>query len=245
MRLDLDDHHLDLWLLRAPAPCDDAERAALHALSPEERARHASLSHPKVRDEHLRARRLVRGTLSRYADVDPRDWRFAPNAHGRPFVAHPDLAAPLHFNLSHTHGCIALAVARTPDAGCDVEWHTRRGDTVAVADRYFAPAELAALRALPPHRQRARFFTLWTLKEAYIKARAMGLAIPLRAFAFDVDDDETPRGVRFVAGFDDRPGRWHFARREPTPEHCLALAWGAPDVAPTVRAREVTLAELP
>lgn len=246
MPLDLDETRLDLWLLPTPSPCDERElREGLAVLSPEERARHASLSHERVRDEHLRARRLVRHALSRYADVAPEDWRFAPNAHGRPFVAHPALDAPLHFNLSHTRGLLALTVSRTADAGCDVEWHPRRGDTVAIAHRYFAPAELDALRALPAHRQRARFFTLWTLKEAYIKARAMGLAISLQRFAFRVDDDETPRGVDFVEGFDDRAPRWWFARMDPTPEHNLALAWGVEGVAPALRVHHLTVEQLP
>lgn len=245
-RLDLDDDRLDLWLLPTPDPCDARElHEGLAVLSPEERARHASLSHPRVRDEHLRARRLVRHVLSRYAEVAPEDWRFTPNAHGRPFVARPGLPRPLHFNLSHTRGMLALTVSRTADAGCDVEWHPRRGDTVAIAHRYFAPAELADLRALPAHRQRARFFTLWTLKEAYIKARAMGLAISLQRFAFRVDEQEVPRGVAFDEGFDDRAARWWFSRHDPTPEHALALAWGVEGVAPALRVHRLALEDLP
>lgn len=245
MREPLDDHHLDLWLLHAPDPCDaDELTRGLATLSPEERARHDALNHPRVRDEHLRARRMVRHVLSRYADVAPGDWRFTPNAHGRPFVASPSLSRPLHFNLSHTRGMLAMTVSRTADAGCDVEWHPRRGDTVAVAHRYFAPAEVEALRALPAHRQRPRFFTLWTLKEAYIKARAMGLAIPLQRFAFHVDDDETPRGVAFAPGFDDEAERWWFSRHDPTPEHTLSVAWGVRGATPTLRTRRLDLAAL-
>ncbi|MFO0625455.1 MAG: 4'-phosphopantetheinyl transferase superfamily protein [Polyangiales bacterium] len=241
----LDDDHLDLWLLHAPAPCDDHERTrGLAALSPEERARHDAINHPRARDEHLRARRMVRHVLSRYAEVAPDAWRFAPNAHGRPFVTAPSLARPLHFNLSHTRGMLALTVARSADVGCDVEWHPRRGDTVAIAHRYFAPAELEALRALPTDRQRPRFFTLWTLKEAYIKARALGLAIPLQRFAFDVGDDEAPRGVAFAPGFDDDAARWWFARHDPTPEHTLSVAWGVGGTAPRVRTHHLDLAAL-
>lgn len=235
-RLELDDGGLDLWLLPAEDPCTDTERAAaLAVMSPGERERHAAITHPGVRDEHLRARLLVRTVLSRYADPAPAEWRFAPNAHGRPFVVEPPGARPLHFNLSHTRGFIALTVARTEAAGCDVEYHPRRSDPLAVAHRYFAPAELAALRALPAERQRGRFFTLWTLKEAYIKARSLGLAIPLRDFAFHIADDETPQGVRFAPGFDDHPARWWFARTAPTPAHTLALAWGAAGAPPCLR----------
>ena len=101
----LDDTHLDLWLLPTSSPCDAAEKDRARALlCPEERARHETFTHPRARDEHLRARRLVRSVLSRYADVSPSDWRFTRNAHGRPFVAAPTSASALHFNLSHTSG---------------------------------------------------------------------------------------------------------------------------------------------
>ncbi|MEZ4394521.1 MAG: 4'-phosphopantetheinyl transferase superfamily protein [Polyangiales bacterium] len=248
MPLDLDDHGLDLWLLPTPSPSDDDERRrGLAWMSPDERDRHASITHPQARDEHLRARRLVRGVLSRYAEVAPSDWRFRRNEHGRPFVAAPSPSAPLHFNLSHTRGLVAMTVSRSEEAACDVEWHPRRGDPLGVAHRYFAPAELRDLRAVAPERQRARFFTLWTLKESYIKARSMGLAIPLRHFSFRVGDDETPQGVDFAPGFDDRAERWWFARRDPTPEHALSLAWSHPTrpaPSPTLRTRWLSLDEL-
>lgn len=248
MPLSLRDDALDLWLLPTPSPCDARElRRGEAVMCPDERARHASMSHPHARDEHLRARRMVRAVLSRYAPVAPAAWRFRRNEHGRPFVASPHDEASLHFNLSHTRGLIALTVSRHEAAGCDVEWHPRRGNTVDVADRYFAPAELDALRAVPPERQRARFFTLWTLKEAYIKARSMGLAIPLKRFAFRIDEGEVPRGVEFEEGFDDRAERWWFARTDPTPEHALALAWSRPprvERPPALCTRWLTLDEL-
>ena len=123
-----------------------------------------------------------------------------------------------HLNLSHTDGLVALAVAKTP-VGVDVEDLQRRGRTVELSDRFFAPSEARALRALPEAAQRSRFFDLWTLKEAYIKARGQGLAIPLASFAFDLDHGPL--------AFQPQPGDpiiWQFARMDPTPRHRLALA---------------------
>ena len=81
--------------------------------------------------------------------------------------------------------------------GVDVEDTERSGETVEIADQFFSPLEAAALRALPADRQRARFFDYWTLKEAYIKARGMGLAIPLEQFSFLLDDWPAPIRVAF------------------------------------------------
>jgi phosphopantetheinyl transferase len=48
-----------------------------------------------------------------------------------------------------------------------------------VAGHFFAPEEVAALSAEPAEKQQYRFFEYWTFKEADIKARGMGLALPL------------------------------------------------------------------
>ena len=68
-----------------------------------------------------------------------------------------------------------------------------------------------------------RFFLYWTLKESYIKARGMGLAIPLDAFAFTLHEAAAPT-IAFMDGFDDRPERWQFWQTWPTAAHRLSLA---------------------
>lgn len=192
-------------------------------LSHEELARAARFVRSVDRDTFVIARALVRTTLSTYGPTPPRAWQFETNAHGCPFVVAPQAGTPrLTFNLSHTTGLVALAVTRGRLVGVDVE----RVDRVVredVAGRHFAPDEVRDLRALPPDAQARAFFEYWTLKEAYIKARGMGLAIPLADFAFTLAPPAAPT-IRFVDGFDDRPDRWQFWQAWPTLEHRLALA---------------------
>lgn len=56
--------------------------------------------------------------------------------------------------------------------------------SIDVVDHFLAPQEVAALTAEPAEEQQYRFFEYWTLKEAYIKARDMGLARPVHKFSF-------------------------------------------------------------
>lgn len=209
------------WIAdRAPAAIHDL---ALAWMQPEERARHDRFAFEHSKSEFRLARWLVRTTLSRHAPVDPADWRFETNPHGRPAIARAHGLPELRFNLTHTPGLLAIAVARGREVGLDAEDTLRPGETVGIAHRFFAPPELDALLALEDEADRhERFFALWTLKEAYIKARGLGLALPLASFAFSWRED----GLGFLcdARAGDDPARWHFTRHRPTPRHAMALA---------------------
>lgn len=152
------------------------------SLSPSEHARLERIQHPRALAEFVAGRRLIREVLGALLGLQAREVILVQSERGALSIA-PTHSSPLRFNLSHTEGLVVLAVAET-DVGVDVEWLDRPGRTVELADRYFAPAETAALRALPVDQQRDRFFDLWTLKESYIKARGLGLAIPLASFTF-------------------------------------------------------------
>jgi 4'-phosphopantetheinyl transferase len=213
-----------LWYVFSEEIRDPDLLAAYHGLmSPEEAARQARFVFPKGRHEQLVTRALVRTTLSLYAPVDPRAWTFARNEHGCPSIAGPPGAPPLRFNLSHTDGLIACLVALDRDVGVDVEDALRHSSTVDIADRFFSPVEVRALRAAPPERQRARFFDYWTLKEAYIKARGMGLAIPLDQFSFHLEALPAIT-ISFDPRLDDDAEAWQFALYRPSERHVMAAA---------------------
>jgi 4'-phosphopantetheinyl transferase len=212
-----------LWWVLPDEITDPRLLAAYEALlSPEERARKARYHFEHSRREYLLTRALVRATLARYVDVAPAALTFSQNEHGRPEMARPELGW-LRFNLSNTKGLLALAVTRDRDVGVDVEDTSRRGDTVNVADRFFSPLEVDALHALPEDAQRDRFFAYWTLKEAYIKARGMGLAIPLDHFSFLLDAP-LPIAIRFDPQLEDDPASWQFERFVLTERHHTAAA---------------------
>jgi 4'-phosphopantetheinyl transferase len=129
----------------------------------------------------------------------------------------------LRFNLSHTDGMAVCAVALDVDVGADVEFSERPGQTVELAESFFAPDEVAALEALPAEHRRERFFELWTLKESYIKARGAGLSLPLDQFAFHLEPGRAPR-VSFDPRLGDEPEAWQFVRLKLAAHHPVAVA---------------------
>ena len=81
--------------------------------------------------------------------------------------------------------------------------------TLELARRFFAPAEAERLAELPPEEQRAAFFELWTLKEAFIKALGVGMAMPLADFSFSLSGDGSAT-ISFAQPHGERPDQWQF-----------------------------------
>jgi len=192
-------------------------------LNPEESAQQKRFHFERHRHAYLITRALVRTTLSRYAGVAPAEWVFEKNQYGRPHISacHAGLP-PIHFNLSHTDGLIVCAVVLGREIGIDVEDITRGGELVKIADRFFSPSEVAELHTVPEATQESRFFDYWTLKESYIKARGMGLSIPLGDFSFHIGDDRRI-GISIAPNQQDPPERWLFRHWSLDPNFKLAL----------------------
>jgi 4'-phosphopantetheinyl transferase len=188
-------------------------------LSPEEHARRQRLLFPNDRRDFAAAHGLIRLVLSRYADLPPHAWRFEAAAFGKPsIIAEQAGTPPLTFNLTHTRGLVACAVARGTVIGIDAEGLEARADASEIAPHCFAPSELRQLDACGPEEYTTRFFELWTLKEAYIKAVGGGLSMPLDAFSLSFDS----RHLHF-AGPDDAAA-WQFVLAAPAPDSRVSIA---------------------
>lgn len=215
-------HEIHVWLAFDREVDDPSTLERLETLlSPDEREARARLRAPHLPRQYLVTRALLRSLLSEYAPgTEPSRWRFELGDSGKPVLATPFAAAGLHFNLAHTAGLVAIALAREPALGVDVEHFAPRGPPLHVAPRYFTAAEAADLAALPVDQQAARFYALWTLKESWLKATGEGLAGGLDQVSFHFDD------VRFASGvtLQGHAGRWRFWQAVASPEHLLALA---------------------
>lgn len=192
-------------------------------MTPAEHERQRRFHFQKDRHQFLVARALLRTTLSRYTGIDPRGWEFAANAYGRPEIVQPLGVERLRFSISHTEGLIACAVTRGGEVGVDVENLKRSGDYMEIAERVFSPFEIAQIYGLPKDRQYLRFFEYWTLKESYIKARGLGLSIPLNQFWFHLEEAKRIE-ITFSPEVEDDQARWQFEQWCPTPDHVMAIA---------------------
>lgn len=195
---------------------------ALDRLSVEERSRSRRLLHERDRRDFTVAHALLRQSLSACGTLAPHEWTFAAGPYGKPSLT-GDLAdrERLSFNLAHTDGLVACCVARDADVGIDVETIARGVDIDDIASRFFSPAEAADLEECAESDRPVRFAELWTLKEAYLKARGDGLAGALNRFGFRFEE---PSSLRFDAEIGAASSRWSFALFAPTDRHRMAVA---------------------
>ncbi len=179
--------------------------ACRRLLSDEELARVARFLFPKDQHNCLVTRALLRDLLARATPLAPTACRFVTNRYGKPALAEGLLPAPPHFNLSHCLGMTACALHPTLPLGIDIESRERPVD-LALADRYFSTAEAAFIHQQAAAQQQAAFFQIWTLKEAYIKARGLGLSLPLNSFTLLPGR----QGIDFIPDAGQRADAWHF-----------------------------------
>jgi 4'-phosphopantetheinyl transferase len=238
--LDLDRGQIHLWM----AFFDEIRDEELlqrydRLLAPEEREQRRRFHFEIDRHRYLITRALVRAVLSRYAAIEPRGWTFAANAYGKPAIANADRSAQrITFNISHTNSLILLGMTSDGALGVDVENCRARGAPLNISDQIFAPEELAELHALPRTQQHDRFFEYWTLKESYIKARGMGLSIPLGRFSFRFPSETTVR-VSMRPELNDHPSRWRFWQFRPAASHLAAVCAEATEASQQLVARKV------
>jgi len=191
-------------------------------LSTQETARYRRFHFPTDRHHYLIAHTLLRHALSKYADIAPADWTFSYGKHGRPEISNPDVTA-LRFNLTHTSGLVGCVVTLDNDCGIDAEHIGNRHNPIGVAERMFSASECLEMQQLKDATQLDYFFTRWTLREAYVKARGIGISFPTRKLHFRVDDEANIE-VRFEAGLQECEHDWRFHLLRPTPEHIAAIA---------------------
>lgn len=223
------DDSVEVW--QAPLTCDeDGVQRLWGLLSPDEADRAARFRFAALRDAFVVARGVLRTVLARHTGQHPAELAFTYGRYGK-----PALPGGPEFNQSHSGDLTLVAVAGRRRVGVDVE--QVRGDVSceALARRFFSARENAQLAQLPAADRRAGFFACWARKEAFVKAKGLGLSLPLHAFDVEVapyglecwDAAGLPLGPQLLLAT--RPdekdaGAWRLRALDAGPGYAAALA---------------------
>jgi 4'-phosphopantetheinyl transferase len=231
-----------VWRIRLDPPGALADLWEL--LSDDERKRAGRLVQEHHRRRYVAAHAGLRRILAGYTARAAATLEFARGPQGKPAlaaafprVAQGQSALPtddrgslsgLEFNLSHSADLALVAVARERPVGVDLERWKHEMDHLALATRFFSPAERASLQALAERGEQLvhGFFAAWTRKEAYLKARGEGVMRGLHHFDVTLAPDEPARLL--ADRLDSAIERWRMRAFDADPEYSAAIVVADP-----------------
>jgi 4'-phosphopantetheinyl transferase len=179
---------LEMAIDRVPA---DGDRSLL---SHDERASADRFVRPEDRTRYIRSHVALRRVLAEYVGCPPHDLQFERTPEGKPYLTGSDV----HFNLSHSGRYAVVGVCTASAIGVDVEEIRVIADCHDLALKYFAPHEAAWMSDGSDDEQLERFYRLWTIKEALVKATGVGVSALATAA---VTDDWVVEPFTGVAGY--------------------------------------------
>ena len=112
----------------------------------------------------------------REAGSDPAAIRFHYGAHGKPSLPAGSAGPAVRFNFTNSDRRALLAVAVDRDIGIDLEGRARDINLPGLVRHILNASEAAEFRALPAAVRHQAILTIWTRKEAWIKALGEGLS---------------------------------------------------------------------
>jgi len=139
----------------------------LKNLSRSELAHAAEFSSTGRQREYLCGRAMLRTVLQQLTGEPANSHDITTDGEGKPFcVGGPAIS------IAHSSNVVVCAAAQQGQIGVDVEIPARGRDIAGIANEYFATDEIEWLVSQPAD----RFYMLWVLKEAWLKAKGTGIA---------------------------------------------------------------------
>lgn len=177
-----------LYALQIPETIAQSEYEwLLQQVSAEKREKVERYRHIQDSYRSLLGELLVRSFISEHYQVDNRQISFIYNQYGKPELA---LNLPFSFNLSHS-GCWVVCLCSPHTAspvGVDIE--RIKNVNLDIARRFFTNKEYEDLISRHESERVPYFYTLWALKESYIKYTGKGLSEPLDSFSFRMSHNQ-------------------------------------------------------
>jgi 4'-phosphopantetheinyl transferase len=150
----------------------------LHLLSEDEFLKCRSFKSPEDELVYVITRGLLRKVLASFLKIQPQqiEITYAPN--GRPYLSdYPNIK----FNVSHTRDALAIAISIKNAIGVDIETLNRDFNFKKLKNFLYSESE--------SHRGEQSFLKVWTIKEAIMKAKGIGLSKPLSEIELSISED--------------------------------------------------------
>ena len=143
------------------------------------------------RKRFICARGILKEMLGKYTGIDPALISFRLGPLGKPYLP-AEISTDLQFNSTDTKDEALFAVCRSAEVGIDIELESRIVRHQEISLRKFSQQELEQYHDCPKSRRKQFFLKIWTRKEAYGKAKGVGIRYRLNSVNL-VDDAGSDR----------------------------------------------------
>ena len=167
----------------------------LEPLSDDERIRASRFRFSCDRDRYVVSTYALRCILGQYLEISPSDLCFHRSSYGKPYLYQKPVPPTLCFNKSISSDLALIAVSSGRDVGIDIEFMRSYSNLEATARHIMSDREFTEFLSLPETFRTDAFFSCWTGKEAFVKAKGKGLSIPLDQFEVTFLPDAEPQIV--------------------------------------------------
>src|SRR5262249_20772756 len=154
----------------------------------------------------------LRRILAWYTGERPENLRFSYTASGKPRLDSAAGGRRIEFNVGHSGQRAVYAIANGRRVGVDIERIVPiAGHEERLSRSWLSEQELAEMSTMDGPGRTRRFYSLWTRKEAYLKARGDGFSLAPDRVRIPLE----PAGASFESDFE--PGaaqRWSLLELE-------------------------------
>lgn len=174
---------LHLWITSLKHSINQIEELK-RVLSKEELLRSQKFKVKKVQEEFIVGRGILKKILGRYLNRSANEIELDYEAMGKPKLTEnlQNICPEIAFNLSHSHGFALYGITSNAYLGVDIEHRDRELNFEELAHRFLSPTEALEIKNAQELDKKKCFYTIWTKKEALLKALGVGLHSPLNQF---------------------------------------------------------------
>ena len=187
--MNLISEHIHLWHIALDTEISCTELFLILSIDEQQKAN--SFHFEKDKNNYIKSHAALRKILSKYYFINPIDICFSYTKYNKPYIS--DNQHNLHFNLSHSNDMAIVAIIKNHPLGVDVEYIKPVDDINDIVENFFSNQEKIKFLLLPGEKKLEAFYTIWTRKEAFVKAVGNGLSYPLDDFEVSFLENEPAR----------------------------------------------------
>lgn len=133
-------------------------------------------------------RALLRILLSNYLPTPHNEIKFDCGVNNKPYLKHPN---DLYFNMAQTLDYLVIGLSTKAEIGVDIEAINRHFDCQKLAPYLLSETELQLYNQLNDLAKSQFFLKTWTCKEAFFKAKGVGLSFPVNQLSLSLSENNT------------------------------------------------------